>query len=453
MKLRNSLISLSALALAVLAPSSSRGQNTAYGTGALSSLTTGTLNSAFGRNALHLTTTGYGNVAVGDLTLYSNTSGRYNIGMGEEALYYNTTGESNLAIGYFNLHGNSSGTQNVALGDGCMVSNTTGTANVAIGTSVMGGNTTGLYNIAIGNLALYQNTTGNANVAIGNYSMGYAGSVLYSNTAVGYSALQYVDGTGNSAFGANAGGGTGDYNISIGNNSGSAITSGSYNIHIGNTGVLGDNYTIRLGAPDTHVATFVAGVRDTVLAGGVPVFIDADGQMGTLASGGLQYYSDLAVSGALFSVPGPVGSQPPYTSGPESFVAMLQCTTTSSAAVVFTSDGATPATSGAGENVLIPPNNTAWNCRITIVGRNQSSGTNAGASYSRELTCLIKRSGGTFTLYGPNLTTALGDTAMAPTLTVVSTGGYLKISTSGINATNYPIVKWTARVEVTASTN
>ena len=53
----------------------------------------------------------------------------------------------------------------------------------------------------------------------------------------------------------------------------------------------------------------------------------------------------------------------------------------------------------------------------------------------------------------PNTTTALGDTAMNPTLTAATTGGYLKISVGGVNATNYPVVKWTARVEVTGSTN
>ena len=63
--------------------------NTAEGTDALFSLTTGVGNTAIGRNALHNDTTGQSNTASGYNALYFNT-GSFNTADGRGALYRNS---------------------------------------------------------------------------------------------------------------------------------------------------------------------------------------------------------------------------------------------------------------------------------------------------------------------------------------------------------------------------
>jgi hypothetical protein len=56
-------------------------------------------------------------------------------------------------------------------------------------------------------------------------------------------------------------------------------TIGSNNIYIGNTGVAGEQNTIRIGAAQT--LTYIAGIStNTTLTGGVPVMVDMNGQLG-----------------------------------------------------------------------------------------------------------------------------------------------------------------------------
>src|SRR5437762_12424673 len=71
-------------------------QNTAEGTGALSSLTTGANNTAAGFNALHSLATGSESTATGSLALFNDTFGT-NTAYGFSALYSNTTGAFNTA--------------------------------------------------------------------------------------------------------------------------------------------------------------------------------------------------------------------------------------------------------------------------------------------------------------------------------------------------------------------
>src|SRR5215469_13490387 len=74
-------------------------KNTACGTAALASVTTGNRDSAFGHYALHSNTTGYSNTATGADALRDNTSGSYNSVNGVDALEFNTTGFENTASG------------------------------------------------------------------------------------------------------------------------------------------------------------------------------------------------------------------------------------------------------------------------------------------------------------------------------------------------------------------
>src|SRR5215475_1752287 len=71
------------------------GDNTAEGTDALFSLTSGTDNTATGFEALYSNTTGSGNTATGSLALVANTTGAYNTATGWSALDSNTTGNNN----------------------------------------------------------------------------------------------------------------------------------------------------------------------------------------------------------------------------------------------------------------------------------------------------------------------------------------------------------------------
>jgi len=92
---------LSPAARAVLPPPDGgyANQNTAEGTDALFSLTTGSNNTAIGNQALHDNTGGVQNTATGSLTLQLNTTGVNNTANGINALVSNTTGASNTAIG------------------------------------------------------------------------------------------------------------------------------------------------------------------------------------------------------------------------------------------------------------------------------------------------------------------------------------------------------------------
>ena len=73
--------------------------NTAEGTKALFSNTTGEANTAIGTGALYKNTTGGGNTAAGMAALGSNTTGFSNTAIGAMALMMNTTGNYNVALG------------------------------------------------------------------------------------------------------------------------------------------------------------------------------------------------------------------------------------------------------------------------------------------------------------------------------------------------------------------
>jgi hypothetical protein len=69
----------------------------------------------------------------------------------------------------------------------------------------------------------------------------------------------------------------------LGENAGSSLTSGDHNIYIANQGVDGESGIIRIGNIAT-TATFIAGINGATASGGTAVFIDANGQLGTLTS-------------------------------------------------------------------------------------------------------------------------------------------------------------------------
>jgi hypothetical protein len=60
------------------------------------------------------------------------------------------------------------------------------------------------------------------------------------------------------------------------------LTTGNNNIDIGNAGVAAESNTIRIGAAQT--ATYIAGISGATSAGGVAVYVDGAGHLGTITS-------------------------------------------------------------------------------------------------------------------------------------------------------------------------
>jgi hypothetical protein len=193
--------------------------------------------------------TGNRNTAIGEEALRSNTSGSDNTALGAEACYNNTSASSNTCVGSFALGSTTTGQVNTAIGSGALSSNTTGSSNSVLGVNVMNSNTTGSSNVALGFMALAGNSTGN------------------NSTAVGSNAL------------SNA---TGSSNIGVGRLAGSGITSGTNNIDIGNNAPGNESDTIRIGSTQTRA--FLAGVDGVTVSSGVAVYIDSNGQLGTVTS-------------------------------------------------------------------------------------------------------------------------------------------------------------------------
>ena len=227
-------------------------QNTAYGTGALASDTSGIENTAFGSYALHLNTTANYNTALGTAALYSNTTGYDNTASGFEALAVNTTGSENTALGSAALAVNTTGSENTALGSVALGVNTTGSENTALGSAALAENSTGDNNTAVGVGALWANTTGE------------------KNTASGYQALFFNT--------------TGSKNIAVGFQAGINLTTGSENIDIGNEGAAGDNKMIKIGTEGTQKKAFIAGIFNNTAVSGLQVVINSSGELGVVSS-------------------------------------------------------------------------------------------------------------------------------------------------------------------------
>jgi hypothetical protein len=245
------------------------GNNTAEGTDALFSLTTGTDNTAVGFDALFSNTTGSENTATGSDALLSNTTGIRNAASGFAALESNTTGVRNTATGRAALANNTTGNDNTGDGHDALFSNTTGIHNTATGSFALLFSTTANDNTADGYAAMLFNTIGNRNAAVGYWAL-YNNTTGNDNTAIGYSAL--VNNT------------TGNNNIALGNFAGSNLTTGDNNIDIGNEGVAGEANTIHIGTAGTHSAAYIAGISGVNIGRGQVVEVDASGHLGTRGS-------------------------------------------------------------------------------------------------------------------------------------------------------------------------
>jgi hypothetical protein len=205
--------------------------NTAEGTNALESLTTGTDNTAIGFQALFNNTDARFNTAIGSQALFHVTtgafgsSGSFNTANGYQALFSNTEGGDNTAIGSGALRSNTTGNHNTAIGQAALLSNKTATDNTAVGRAALA-NSTGRHNTATGSAALRLTISGSFNTATGSGALD--GNINgNNNTATGFNALcsdclgeAFVSGNNNTATGANAliASGTGNNNTATGFN-------------------------------------------------------------------------------------------------------------------------------------------------------------------------------------------------------------------------------------------
>ena len=237
--------------------------NSAMGSFALSSNTTGYENSAMGYSALKSNTTGFDNSAIGSSALYSNTTGYHNSAIGYSALYSNTEGSNNSAMGSFALYSNTAGYRNSAMGYYVLSSNTTGSNNSAMGYYALSSNTEGFNNSAMGHNALYYNTTGSSNSAMGSFAL-FSNTIGYYNIGIGYNAGKNIT--------------TGSNNIIIGSNINAPSATGNYQLNIGNT-IYGDlgNDKIAIGTETLNRKFYVNGDA----GGTTPWYNDSDTRLKT----------------------------------------------------------------------------------------------------------------------------------------------------------------------------
>jgi len=282
------------------------GGNTAEGTDALLSLSTGAWNTALGAQALKTDTTGAANTATGFQALFNNTTGNHNTAYGAQALfsngsnrsgssdntatgyhalYLNADGERNTANGAYALSNNTEGVWNTATGYGALAQNQLGNGNTATGYQALNSNNFEAgANTATGYQALFKNTSACCNTATGSQAL-FNNTTGFGNIAYGGLALQNnTTGQDNTAVGHNvlSSNTTGTGNIGLGDSAGENLTTGDFNIDIGNRGFAGEANTIRIGS-NLHTRAFISGISGVAVTGST-VVVDANGQLGVAPS-------------------------------------------------------------------------------------------------------------------------------------------------------------------------
>lgn len=225
-------------------------RNSAFGFGAMSSLTLGSGNTALGALAMNETLTGGWNIAIGESTMFYNSSGWGNTAVGRTSLLF-SNGDSNIALGEDAGNNLRTGSRNIYIGtrggtedesdtlrigssqnrafitgirnltpdgtlhqvvineDGQLGSTTLSAISAngestsigndaydassadrritAYGARALAANTTGYQNVAVGTWALQSNTSGHDNVGVGFAALGGV-TTGYQNVAVGFGA-------------------------------------------------------------------------------------------------------------------------------------------------------------------------------------------------------------------------------------------------------------------------
>ena len=119
-----------------------------------------------------------------------------NTAQGTQALFSNTTGNANTATGVGALYKNTTGSGNTATGMAALGSNTTGVSNTAIGARTLL-SATGNYNVALGDSAGESLTTGDNNIDIGYNVFGVKGesnTIRIGNSDIGATYIMGISG-------------------------------------------------------------------------------------------------------------------------------------------------------------------------------------------------------------------------------------------------------------------
>jgi hypothetical protein len=182
--------------------------------------------------------------------------------------------------------------------------NSIGYDNTFIGYEAGGNTTGGDFNTMLGWRAGWFNVSGGANAFFG-YMAGYEntgsensffGMMAGESTTVGtdnaffgyLAGYQNIQGSSNAFIGENAGAqnSSGSANTFLGASAGSVNTTGSNDIYINNSGPTGGNesFAIRIGAEGIQSSAFIAGIYGSAPSGGIPVYVNSNGQLGTSPS-------------------------------------------------------------------------------------------------------------------------------------------------------------------------
>ena len=191
-----------------------------------------------------------------------------NTAEGTQALFSLTTGSDNTATGFQALYSNTSGGGNNAFGSQALLSNISGTRNLAVGAAALSRLTSGDSNVAVGNVALAQAVTVNFNTALGRRAL--SRSQGDQNVGLGFFAGGNLSDVGtNNIYVGNVGPvpiGSESNTIRIGMQTATTVTVG--------------NPPFETYPMPAHTATYIAGIAGATV-NGRPVVINGNGQLGT----------------------------------------------------------------------------------------------------------------------------------------------------------------------------
>ena len=194
-----------------------------------------------------------------------------NTAEGTQALFSLTTGSLNTALGFQALYNGTTASGNTAVGNQALLSNAVSTRNVAVGAGALDSLTSGEMNTAVGNVSLEQCVGGNFNTALGRWALGRTQGD--QNTGLGFfSGWNLSDGGTNNIYVGNVGPvpiGSESKTIRIGMQTATTVTVG--------------NPPAETHLMPAHTATYIAGIIGSAV-NGPAVKINGSGQLGVAPS-------------------------------------------------------------------------------------------------------------------------------------------------------------------------